>query len=927
MFSTIQNYLPFQEPVPTKGPDSPISITGCKRRKTDKNQFQEVRNFFASFKNFTSQPYLLQQPIDFSQLSQLYKYDLLTQSVPETLYFDSIRETLLKIESYFSSCSMNEATLSGIRNYIISLLPNPNKSYVISEIGLIYFYLDKYDFLPCDKDFYIYREKEIENEILCLKETEIQNLPTGFSAYLLRVLCNMILTSKDGVNKGGLIAAKHLLCGRFSKYFKEDHIQHIDTIFTHILKNESFASALNASITLHPSMEFFVRIDLRIPFEQQVTAQDVRFACLYALLFDLRQYLQPNCFAIAPLIYTAENAPLAVLMKYQEFLQSGFLTTDSNCKIPISALICNRLVEDQELDDLLTLNQIKNCSSIQIALKVIGVDIDTLNLQNDSQFLLKDFLHYLSAYSPYGNLSFYIAASVIGSFKKNALQEMLISSLEFLEINQTETTDLPNKPRGVKKKLIAFIHNELVVNLSTVFPDYLAQSENCEFINEFLQQMAASLWLQNSKGKLIEANGEVSVVIGETPIKIPNFAQDLETLQGIAKSHRKLISLRNNQVTVLDTTRALDDFLINLIHEIYEQRLASSRSVPSQMFMMLLNGFFISPFLAEALSTFLAEVNQSVFPLNQADYLNSRILFFYDDGGCTLDFPIKSFGLSYNTKTFSSFNPVLNIIEICKYLNSSANKDQFISSGYPLLCSSDTHSFLLQPFKFATLWQTDPKALLDEYSIKPMRQLLNAPLSQETIKKVLLQSFKQEDLANSFLSNHFSGEFSGLQFLNLFKQVAPKIYQRLFLVALEKALTQIPCASIPWQQCLNKLFGTLDPIVLLQMETQLKATFLQYQTLQPFEIAILFQQVLLHFRKSVSKIKLEILLCKEFQLPITWTLGDLNYSDFVEAPSHVQLILKCLPDCMGLMSRKGNHEYIFAENFTNGMKSLTIVHV
>ncbi|HEY4831222.1 MAG TPA: hypothetical protein VIH61_01495, partial [Waddliaceae bacterium] len=553
-------------------------------------------------------------------LSRIYHYSFLNDSIGATVagsdgslnerYLASkierhlLSSLLLKIENHLYHLQ-DQTTAFTARSYITHLLHNPDRDFILAELGTLYFYLNRDHVLPCPANFLDYRQREIEGVIQMLKGSACSKLPSGITAYLLRAFCEMVVDTTGKLSHGGILATLHLLTNRFSIYFKDEHCTHIGTLLKRVISDRAFATCLETPLPLDPAMEIFIRIDLKLPINQQITWQHVQIACLIALLYDLRQVHRPNCYSVATLIYGVKLSPLSVLKKYREMLNNGFLNPAPGVNIPICALVLSRLVFPRHLNILMSREQILISPIVRAALLVMGSNFILSNLDGNRAYSLKDIIYLASEQIPDSENACFIASYVVGSFTKNALQQMLVSSMEFLEINHSTLTDLEiregqTRPRGVKNRLIQFINEMVFEQINTIYPDHATKTGVQEFLEELKNETTKNFWLQDYSGLIKDENGELQIYVSKEGVSLPGYSGDYSKLESAILVHRRLLCIFDNQMTVINTSTTLTHTLRRMVDAIYAGRISLGLPAPDVEFIVLLKAFFLSSILPEA---------------------------------------------------------------------------------------------------------------------------------------------------------------------------------------------------------------------------------------------------------------------------------------------------------------------------------------
>src|SRR5262249_16689760 len=154
-------------------------------------------------------------------IAQIYHF--LSHSYP------FLKPLVAKLESYFLKNISPEHNKAEWQKYISSVLQVDDQDSTAMQLGLMYYYLDRYNSIPDNGCLIDFRQSEMEKEIRELKATQLEHFASGVKAYLLRALCSMILDSHGKINYGGILAARTLLHA-FCGYLTEEHLIHIEAV-------------------------------------------------------------------------------------------------------------------------------------------------------------------------------------------------------------------------------------------------------------------------------------------------------------------------------------------------------------------------------------------------------------------------------------------------------------------------------------------------------------------------------------------------------------------------------------------------------------------------------------------------------------------------------------------------------------------------
>lgn len=216
----------------------------------------------------------------------------------------------------------------------------------MAELGMALFYLDRDASIPNEESLTHYRAAEINQEVQSYiqqhKEAGVSPIiPSGKTHYILRAIAHMVATSEQRFNKGGLFAINRLLTEpelMLSQFLQPEHRQHMLVIAATLLKDPALQQIIERNATVHKDLENLIRLDLKLHPEQPVLSAHVIYDVLMALFSDVRQKDDPNCYAIASLIYTAENYTFKFFETTLKWLSQGHVTISDQFTLPLKPL-------------------------------------------------------------------------------------------------------------------------------------------------------------------------------------------------------------------------------------------------------------------------------------------------------------------------------------------------------------------------------------------------------------------------------------------------------------------------------------------------------------------------------------------------------------------------------------------------------------
>lgn len=525
-----------------------------------------------------------------------------------------------------------------------------------------------------------------------------------------------------------------------------------------------------------------------------------------------------------------------------------------------------------------------------------------------------------------------ISCLVADHLRHNVLQQALQLSMNFFETNQSTAVYYSNSssqsliPRPVKINFIDFFQ-KVFFSLDSTCSDFLSHSLEQNFIYALLAEMNKYFWLQNCQGEIKIIDRRVEIIVSDRQLTIPNFGGDTNLLEEAIAEHRRLVYIAENKCVPIYSIEKFKLILIDMIDKIYLRMHPTAISPqPILQFVQFLKEFIFSNAMQDSILNFLCAVNQVGIPLSKEQYSALNLMIFHNDGGYALELPSPFLGLKLREKTFVNGTHA-NLMEYFKFLHSLPNKESYLSSK-KLMLAHGPHAFLMHPYQFALIWKSEePENILHTYCYKPMERLLSSHLSLKKIATVLYKTFKTEEIVNELMPL-FSTCHTWKKFHDQFVQNRNfDRYHESFLVALDQEINKISCEEIPWNTLLSKIPNTLPSQDVSLIEEHLRHAFSSHIEASPLELAVGMQRILAKLGKFFPIALLEILICQELGRPVTWILGDLNYSTGVEFRHHDQLTYKIFPNLgFALCSRSETEDSLLSSHLMEIMQSFTIAY-
>lgn len=189
----------------------------------------------------------------------------------------------------------------------------------LAEMGVVYFYMTTGKSLSISTSYLLDRSSEIirnirEHKTHYLratndKETSDKFLSVGYIDYTLRTFARMVFTVNGAFNLGGCYAIKELLNRRFSLWITEALRGQILNVIDRLINDQEMRNIFETPFSVHPELQDIIRIDLKLPKEEEMNFIYVRWSLLIFLFSLVGQESEPNCFAIATLANLSWNHP------------------------------------------------------------------------------------------------------------------------------------------------------------------------------------------------------------------------------------------------------------------------------------------------------------------------------------------------------------------------------------------------------------------------------------------------------------------------------------------------------------------------------------------------------------------------------------------------------------------------------------------
>lgn len=727
---------------------------------------------------------------------------------------------------------------------------------VMSKLGIMYYQLEK------DRKLTDYKN-ELFARLDMLEDT-------GQKALLLKEFAQIILPKSETVNPGGVYAVLSLLSDGVEGYFKNEHLENIQTALRHIQQNQEVASILRQPMgEIHMTMKSLIQADLKMNVKEPVTSWHAKLACLVCLFDDLRQERQ-DCYLTAPFIFIQLQFPHVIIQKGLAFISQGYFFLEDEYRFPLLNLVSANLFSQQALNVVTPADKIISSYPFQETLKTCGIKI---NKWPDQETTVERIIDEVLKKVNKTHLSEFLKIMYC-SYTHNVMQQTLLATMGFVQMNYTQNQSYYENNilvvHPVKTQIITALQ-KVLVDIRTTFPDYQSVDE---FFHALESKIRRQLWLVDKTTRPFARN-------------LP-----LDVMQLLA-AHRSFFLIEKNSssatqlFTISDFKQALRAFVVEIQEESKD---------PSPVFLTfcsLVQAYFISDKIDIMLCDLMYSTNYDSFKsIQPRDYRVLNRLMFDRFGGNALDGPIQFFGISCHAQTFHLGNDTPYIIDLCRWLNKF--KDTLYLDRDILLATNLDHEFILKPSCFQQLLSKDPQQVIDKIMIKPAMDLLHRPLSEEKMEKILavtslsvirkkLFIFENPKMSAAAFREHF------LHSLNPTDLIAFK--DAFELVLLEVSMAEF--FELSFTNVFCDLYGLeRDDSIIQTIKEELLFAFEEQAA--PLEIANKIKLAIVGYGLPKKEIhEIEFALYKELQLPCSFVLGDLNYSkQREENPDHELLTYK-----------------------------------
>ncbi|MCC5832415.1 MAG: hypothetical protein JJU12_05160 [Chlamydiales bacterium] len=895
-------------------PPSPLSGKGVLKRLQNQKFYAEkkARNF--TWQNRSSFEELAKAQSRFDAPLDLHYKDLISR-------FEKFAEGKIK----------SEEELNTILERLNKILQNETLSTAAKfiQLSLLFYYLERDGELPETASPPLYRLAEIKEEIEFLQKEALPSFHTGLQGYILRAFSNMSFYGDGEINQGGAALVLLMLNGELGGHFKDNQLEHLRFIFQKLISDPNFQKLIKEPLDhVNPDMEKFIRIDCKIPIDSAISPQHIRQFLLLGLLHDLRQFSLPNCYSIATLSFAIRTTPEQILSLYRKLIAEGMFEVNPGINVPVAQLAYDRLLFDPDLNKRIDSSLFLQSSLYHSIRRVLNLNCE---IPLNGTLTMWEILKAIAGHSKSSPDAYPLALLVVSSYKRNILQEMVLAQIEFMETNGTQILSVSGQiPRAVKGQFIKFLESEIYQKIKTNSPDCFSNESVKNFLELFQEEIEKGLWLQDCSKEVKIVNEEVIVPNQyETFTKIGCNSKETSKITQFFSRHRRLLYLDGNKIFYIENIEILRNVIRKVLSDLLKKTDAKENDF-FKTFIFKMNDLIVSNHLSEALALFLSEINSSKIPLTKKEYSDSGYIGFMQDGGVVNNFPIKTLGISPSRRNFCSALPERSFIHFFNFLYNLSGKNAFLSPKKLIICSSSTHSFLIQPSLFAPLWNDrPPEEVLFNRETVVFSALLKKDLMLNEMLHLLRSLFSDPMKGTSIFATLPATALSAAEFRKFFysKHRSDLDLLEKFDLALYNFLTQIPIADFSIKEILAPNSPERSEYAEIDNKIREECRLEFPKSVPVLKLAQILKKTLSKYNKIYTISTLERLICLNYKLPLPWIIGDLNWANYEEDSHPHLLILRNVMDKLRFFKRDGTKEAPIDSSLYNGFCNLEILYM
>ena len=769
---------------------------------------------------------------------------------------------------------------------VTSTLKMEDYSIKMAELGLILFYIDRDLMTPSTESLIRYRAEEMNNEVCNYIEQHTDAkasslIPTGKTHYILRALSHMIMTSEQKFNKGGGIAINCILETPelfLSQYLQPEHRQHILTIVNELIHDEAFQVIIGRKAIVHPDLENLIRIDLKLHPSIRVQSAHIIYDVLMALFADIRQKDNPNCYAVAALIYTTENYTHKFVEKTLKWLEQGYISISDQYTLPLKPLVDKRLVYLNDLSCLAVYEGVLGVAPIEHIRGALKLEESTSSMPTNP-ISIRDTLSRLLKENDATELLPY-AEQLYVAYKYNTLILLHLTVVEMTYMNGSI-----DDVYGYKH--VAFHKRSFIATcINAIGHAYKRPASYSPiFINELRKRLTGTLWLENCNEQKIDITDRSVILLTRD---IYSFQGNSHELASVFRASLRVFAFDNNTYEPIDKITDLQRTLINAVTE-------TERSIKPK----ISGSFRGTKFsIIDSISSHRFRVEVTNYCSDQINrrgirgvHLNrANLLLLKQVGGK----PGSSLKLVYDidvtkVRIEDCDTPYQLIANLQKKLPSF---DQRIFESTPkvLLFTPGHHIWTLNPKSWSMLLAHKKGFynFIQETVFDPVRAKLRNAVPQKVIKKII-EHYTDDFETRRLLAAEFKHRgLSYQQFINEFPYYP-------FVRNTGRAIEVI-------NACFSEIHLTKRDLSLTLKKMNIQISSLEFHKLfdslpqegaQPYILARTLRQKMIEQKIAiVNHYDVERTLCQVDKQPISFLIGDSNWlHKNTEDPYHLELCI------------------------------------
>ena len=663
-----------------------------------------------------------------------------------------------------------------------------NQNRKKAELGLLYYYLTRDAAVPdafsllskrVDEIIFYASGLEREHERICSPEF-IDLIPCGSVAYLTRALARMIFTPDGAFNEGGCYAVKALMESPISLFATEEMRAQILSVVDLLLLDVVFRGKFMTPFSVHPSLHELIRIDQKLPVNEEIAFLYVRWDLLICLFTPIGQNEEGNCYAVAVASNLLCQHQDTLLNLLTEALQKGTFTFEGN-EIPVLPLLESLRRYEKDFQTLVPGEIAVQLTGFTLAQQSLGVETE-FNAEEKDLPLELVMASRFQEQAPY-------AKELFLSLKHNLLQQMLLGILQFTSLN---TTIIRTKnPSG---EYISW-RRLLTVKLMKILVRKLIEQIQISERGRAYFTKKCSLWMKNLW--LIDYrnwspkvdSGRMVLDYHEQGLKLEG---DLAAYQPLSKV-RRLCYLKDGIFQPIDRISDLKDSLCRVADE------ASAMPEPSCAASEIdrFKGVVKSSAFTEDVAKCVQEMNGDEVLFSWECYLESDSLLLMQRGGDSGLIakwqPIREHYASF--EVIQSANVENFFLQVCQKIKSFKEKAPlfFTRQDPQILMITPNHSFNLNPLHFDHIWKDEPRKIM-QLRLSIPSGILRSGRPSDAIKRRILSYTVDEQEAERVFSKISKGRIGIERFRREALALLPE-YQECFDRAVNTVLTEIPFDS------------------------------------------------------------------------------------------------------------------------------------